>query len=51
MTVVEEFKNCAGEDHWDSVSVISSVEQNPFVTNSTDGNNQEVHLIETDVLR
>ncbi|KAL8190572.1 UNVERIFIED_CONTAM: hypothetical protein K2H54_055768 [Gekko kuhli] len=51
MTVVEEFKNCAGEDNWDSVSVISSVEQNPTVTNSTDGNNQDIHLLETDEFR
>nr|XP_056714194.1 interferon gamma receptor 2 [Euleptes europaea] len=48
MNVVQEFKNCAGEDHWDSVSVISSVEQNSTMTNSTDCNNQEVHLLETD---
>ncbi|XP_015280426.1 PREDICTED: interferon gamma receptor 2 [Gekko japonicus] len=51
MTVVEEFKNCAGEDHWDSVSVLPSAEQNPTVTNSTDGNNQNVHLLETDEFR
>ncbi|XP_060090290.1 interferon gamma receptor 2 [Heteronotia binoei] len=46
MTVVEEFRNCAGEDYWDAVSVISSVEQNPTVTNSIDNNNQEVHLLQ-----
>ncbi|XP_077198713.1 interferon gamma receptor 2 [Paroedura picta] len=50
MTVVEEFKNCAGEEHWNSVSVISSVE-NPTVTSSTNGNNQEVYLLEIDGLR
>lgn len=51
MTIVEEFKNCAGDDHWDSVSDISSVEQNPAVTNSTGGNNQEVNPLQTDELR
>ncbi|XP_048348856.1 interferon gamma receptor 2 [Sphaerodactylus townsendi] len=45
MGVDEEFKNSGGEEHWDSVSVISNVEQNPTVTNNTDCNNQEVDLL------
>ncbi|XP_054829141.1 interferon gamma receptor 2 [Eublepharis macularius] len=50
MTVTEEFKNCTGEEHWDSVSVISHVEQNPTMTNHIDDNNQD-QLLETNDFR
>ncbi|XP_034970854.1 interferon gamma receptor 2 [Zootoca vivipara] len=43
-TVVEEFQNCAGEDHWDNVSEIS--EQRQTVTDNFTDQNQELAVEE-----
>ncbi|XP_033002843.1 interferon gamma receptor 2 [Lacerta agilis] len=44
VTVVEEFQNCAGEDHWDIVSEIS--EQRQTVTDNFTDQNQELTVEE-----